>query len=52
MVDEGQRPAVISALLKYRTTEAMRDSINDAFDIHGGRAVQDGPTQLPVLAAI
>lgn len=43
MVDEGQKPAVISALLKYRTTEAMRDRINDAMDIHGGRAVQDGP---------
>ncbi|MGV8831411.1 MAG: acyl-CoA dehydrogenase [Devosia sp.] len=44
MVDEGQRPAVISALLKYRTTEAMRDSLDDSFDIHGGRAIQDGPT--------
>jgi acyl-CoA dehydrogenase len=44
MVDEGQKPAVISALLKYRTTEAMRDRINDAMDIHGGRAVQDGPS--------
>ena len=44
MVDEGQRPAVISALLKYRATEAMRDGIDDAFDIHGGRAIQDGPT--------
>jgi acyl-CoA dehydrogenase len=44
MVDEGQRPAVISALLKYRATEAMRESIDDAFDIHGGRAIQDGPT--------
>jgi len=44
MVDEGQKPAVISALLKYRTTEAMRDRVNDALDIHGGRAVQDGPS--------
>lgn len=44
MVDAGQRPAVISALLKYRTTEAMRDRVNDAMDIHGGRAVQDGPS--------
>ena len=43
MVDEGQRPAVISALLKYRTTEAMRDSVDESFDIHGGRAIQDGP---------
>jgi acyl-CoA dehydrogenase len=44
MVDEGQRPAVISALLKYRTTEAMRESMDNAFDIHGGRAIQDGPS--------
>lgn len=44
MVDEGQKPSVISALLKYRTTEAMRDRYNDAMDIHGGRAIQDGPS--------
>jgi acyl-CoA dehydrogenase len=44
MVDEGQKPSVISALLKYRTTEAMRECYNDAMDIHGGRAVQDGPS--------
>jgi len=44
MVDEGQRPSVLSALLKYRTTDAMREAMNDAMDIHGGRAVQDGPT--------
>ena len=44
MVDDGQKPAVISALLKYATTEAMRDRVNDALDIHGGRAVQDGPS--------
>jgi acyl-CoA dehydrogenase len=44
MVDEGQKPAVISALLKYRTTDAMRQSVDDAMDIHGGRAVQDGPS--------
>jgi len=43
MVDEGQRPAVIAGLLKYTTTEAMRDSMDNAFDIQGGRAIQDGP---------
>jgi len=41
---KAKKPAVISALLKYRTTEAMRDRVNDALDIHGGRAVQDGPS--------
>ncbi len=44
MVDEGQKPSVISALLKYRTTDAMRERINDAMDVHGGRAVCDGPS--------
>ncbi len=44
MVDEGQKPAVISALLKYQTTEAMRSRYDDAMDVHGGRAVQDGPS--------
>ncbi|KKB10952.1 acyl-CoA dehydrogenase [Devosia geojensis] len=44
MVDEGQRPSVLSALLKYRTTEAMRESMDAAFDIHGGRAIQEGPS--------
>lgn len=44
IVDDGQKPAVISAALKYRTTEEMRDRIDDAMDIHGGRAVQDGPS--------
>lgn len=44
MVDEGQKPSVLSAILKYRATDAMREAINDAMDIHGGRAIQDGPS--------
>jgi acyl-CoA dehydrogenase len=43
MVSQGERPAVISALMKYQTTERMRRSVNDAMDIHGGRAICDGP---------
>ena len=43
-LDSGEEPAVISALLKYQATERMRQSINDAMDIHGGRAVCDGPS--------
>ena len=43
MVDEGQRPSVLSALLKYRATDTMRARIDDAMDIHGGRGIQDGP---------
>ena len=43
MVTRGERPSVISALMKYQTTERMRHAVNDAFDIHGGRAICDGP---------
>ncbi|MEL6373053.1 MAG: acyl-CoA dehydrogenase [Pseudomonadota bacterium] len=43
MVSQGEKPSVISALMKYQTTERMRQSVNDAFDIHGGRAICDGP---------
>lgn len=43
MVVAGDKPAVISALLKYQSTEWMRKSVNDAMDIHGGRAICDGP---------
>jgi acyl-CoA dehydrogenase len=44
MVSEGEKPAVISALLKYLSTERMRQSVNDALDIHGGRGICDGPS--------
>ena len=44
MVSRGEKPAVISALMKYQTTERMRRSVNDAMDIHGGRAICDGPS--------
>ncbi|MEZ5827870.1 MAG: acyl-CoA dehydrogenase [Hyphomicrobiales bacterium] len=44
MVSAGEKPAVISALLKYASTERMRQSVNDALDIHGGRGICDGPS--------
>ena len=44
MVDEGQRPSVLSGVLKYQATEVMRARMNDAMDVHGGRAIQDGPS--------
>ena len=42
-LDEGRALAVISALMKYSATEYMRASIDDAMDIHAGKAVIDGP---------
>ncbi|WP_246129642.1 acyl-CoA dehydrogenase [Verticiella sediminum] len=42
-IDAGHRPSVMSAIMKYHATEHMRASVNDAMDIHGGKAVIDGP---------
>jgi acyl-CoA dehydrogenase len=44
MVSRGEKPSVISAIMKYQTTERFRRSLNDAMDLHGGRAVCDGPS--------
>jgi acyl-CoA dehydrogenase len=34
---------VISAIVKYHATERMRRSVEKAMDIHGGKAIIDGP---------
>ena len=44
MVSQGAKPAVISGLMKYQCTERMRACLNAAFDIHGGKAICDGPS--------
>lgn len=44
MVSGGDKPSVISALMKYKSTEWARQSVNDAMDIHGGKAICDGPS--------
>lgn len=43
MVDQGQKPAIPSAILKYHLTEGMRTLVNDAMDLHGGKAIINGP---------
>lgn len=43
-LDEGRALSVISALMKYTATERMRAAIDDAMDIHAGKAVIDGPS--------
>jgi acyl-CoA dehydrogenase len=42
-LDEGEKPAVVSAIVKYQLTERMRQVLNDAMDIHGGRGICMGP---------
>lgn len=43
-LDDGQRPAVISAILKYQLTESMRRIVNDGMDILGGTGICLGPS--------
>jgi acyl-CoA dehydrogenase len=42
-LDQGQRPGILSAILKYQLTEGSRQCINDAMDIHGGKGIVTGP---------
>jgi len=39
----GEKPSVLSAILKYNNTEGMRQTVQDAMDIHAGRGVCRGP---------
>jgi acyl-CoA dehydrogenase len=42
-LNQEQHPAVISGIMKLQATERMRIAIDDAMDIHAGKAVIDGP---------
>jgi len=42
-VDQGAKPSVPSAILKYHCTEMGRRIANDAMDIHGGKGICLGP---------
>src|SRR5688572_11901191 len=42
-LDMGEKPSVISAICKYHMTERMRQIVNDAMDIHGGKGIMMGP---------
>lgn len=43
-IDQGERPGVLSAILKYQLTEGNRRCINDAMDIHAGKGIITGPS--------
>jgi acyl-CoA dehydrogenase len=42
-LDRGERPPVISAIVKAYLTELMRQVVGDAMDIRAGSAIQRGP---------
>jgi len=59
-VDLGEKPSVISAIVKYHLTERSRVVINDAMDILGGKGICLGPRnfmgrayqQLPIVITV
>ncbi|MFC3907785.1 acyl-CoA dehydrogenase [Legionella dresdenensis] len=42
-IDNGAKPSVAGAILKYHTTERARQTGLDAMDIHGGKGICLGP---------
>jgi acyl-CoA dehydrogenase len=46
MVDQGEKPSVLSAVVKYNLTEIMRRTVIDAMDIQGGSGICLGPRNL------
>ena len=45
-IDSGQKPAVVSAIVKRYLTEGMRAVVNDAMDIQAGAAISRGPRNI------
>jgi acyl-CoA dehydrogenase len=45
-VDRGEKPSVLSAIVKESLTEGMRQVVNDAMDVQGGSAISLGPRNL------
>jgi acyl-CoA dehydrogenase len=45
-IDLGERPSVISAIVKYHCTERMRMAVNDGMDVLGGSGICLGPRNL------
>lgn len=43
LVDQGEKPALASAISKYQSTELGRQVVLDAMDIHGGKGIMLGP---------
>ncbi|MEM0950596.1 MAG: acyl-CoA dehydrogenase [Cyanobacteria bacterium P01_H01_bin.74] len=46
MLDRGEHPTILSAVMKYHTTEMARTILNDGMDVLGGKAICEGPDNL------
>ncbi|HMB94258.1 MAG TPA: acyl-CoA dehydrogenase [Rhodothermales bacterium] len=42
-IDQGAKPAVVTAMMKYNTTEMARTIMNDGMDILAGNSISRGP---------
>jgi len=42
-LDRGAKPAVVTAMMKYNTTELFRKAVNDGMDVLGGNGISRGP---------
>ena len=45
-IDQGEKPAVVSAIMKYNLTELQREIVNDGMDILAGNGISRGPNNL------
>ncbi|HMM55814.1 MAG TPA: acyl-CoA dehydrogenase [Candidatus Desulfobacillus sp.] len=43
-IDLGEKPSLVSAIVKYHVTERARQSMNDGMDILGGKGICLGPS--------
>lgn len=51
-LDQGIKPPVVTAMVKYNATEVGRRCINDGMDIVGGAAISMGPRNLLAIPYI
>lgn len=49
-LNQGGKPAVMTAMAKYYATETMRKVVNHGMDVVGGRAIQMGPRNFLALS--
>ncbi len=43
-LDSGEKPSIVTAILKCYNTEHMRKVVNHSMDVHGGRGICMGPS--------
>lgn len=52
IISQQLKPALLSAITKYHLTEMGRVVVNHAMDIHGGKAIQMGPSNYLAMGYI